>query len=185
MEKHIQLKGQKVPYVLRRSRRAQNMRLVIYCDGSFVVTAPESLDFGRIEDFIFKKAEWVLKKLRITEKNGRSLVFARFSKREYEKLKKKALYLAENKVCEFNKIYGFKYERISIRNQKSRWGSCSKKGNLNYNYKITLMPEDLADYIIVHELCHLKEFNHSKNFWSLVAITIPDYRERRKKIKNL
>lgn len=185
MENHIQLKDQKVPYVLRRSKRAKKMRLAIYCDGSFVVTAPEGLDFSRIEDFIFEKAEWVLKKLRITKKNGCSLVFARFGKREYKKLKEKAYRLAENKVCEFNKIYGFKYNGISIRNQKSRWGSCSRKGNLSYNYKITLMPEDLADYIIVHELCHLKEFNHSKNFWNLVAMAIPDYRERRRKVKNL
>ncbi len=185
MENHIQLKDQKVPYVLRRSKRAKRMRLAIYCDGSFVVTAPEQLDFTRIEDFIFEKAEWVLKKIRVMKKSGRSPVFARFSQREYEKLKEKSLYLAKNKIREYNEIYGFKYERISIRNQKSRWGSCSKKGNLNYNYKITLMPEDLADYIIVHELCHLREFNHSKNFWSLVARAIPDYRERRKKIKNL
>ena len=185
MEKHIRLKDQEVPYVLRRSKRAKRMRLVIYCDGSFVVTAPERLDFARIEDFIFEKAEWVLKKLRVMKKSGRSMVFAKFSKREYEKLKERSLCLAKNRVGEYNKIYGFKYERISIRNQKSRWGSCSKKGNLNYNYKISLMPEDLADYIIVHELCHLKEFNHSKNFWSLVARAIPDYRERRKKIKNL
>src|SRR4030042_6247615 len=184
MEKHIQLKDQKVPYVLRRSKRAKRMRLVIYCDGSFVVTAPERLDFARIEDFIIEKAEWVLKKLRIMKRNGRSPVFARFSKREYEKLKEKACRLAEKKVREYNEIYGFKYEKIRIRNQKSRWGSCSKRGNLNYNYKIPLMPEDLADYVIVHELCHLKEFNHSKNFWSLVARALPDYRERRNKIKN-
>ena len=85
----------------------------------------------------------------------------------------------------FNQIYGFQYNKINIRNQKTRWGSCSKKGNLNFNYKIALLPEKYADYIVVHELCHLKEFNHSRSFWNLVARTIPDFRERKKRIKNI
>ena len=83
----------------------------------------------------------------------------------------------------FNQGYGFVVKRISIRNQRSRWGSCSKKGNLNFNYRIVLLPPPVADYIIVHELCHLGEFNHSKRFWNLVARTIPDYLAIRKKLR--
>jgi len=75
------------------------------------------------------------------------------------------------------KPYNFKINRISIKNTKSRWGSCSKKGNLNFSYKIALLSKDLADYVIVHELCHLGEFNHSKRFWKLVSLTIPNYLE--------
>jgi len=93
--------------------------------------------------------------------------------------------MAQKKVNKFNKVYGFKFNKIAIKNQKTRWGSCSKKGNLNYNYKIVLLPEKSADYIIVHELCHLKEFNHSRKFWNLVERALPDYKERIEKIKKL
>jgi len=119
------------------------------------------------------------------KKRSHNLVFAKQSKREYLKLRGEALKIAQVKVDKFNKIYGFKFNQIVIKNQKTRWGSCSKKGNLNYNYKIALLPEKLADYIIVHELCHLKEFNHSQKFWNLVEKGMPDYRERIKKIKSL
>ena len=105
--------------------------------------------------------------------------------RSYTRLKPAARVFVEKKVAEWNAIYGFRVGRISVKNQKTRWGSCSKKGNLNFNYKIVLLPEPLADYIVVHELCHLGEFNHSKNFWNLVARTMPDYKARRAALKRV
>lgn len=185
MKKQIKLQDNKVDYKLRRSRRVRRLRLAVYCDGSFVVTAPNWLSLNRIENFIFEKAQWVLKRLKITRTRPRNLVFVTQSKREYKKLKAQALEIATRKVEEFNRIYNLSYNKITIRNQKTRWGSCSQKGNLNYNYKIALLPDELADYIVVHELCHLKEFNHSRNFWALVGQTIPDYKERKKKIRRL
>lgn len=185
MKKTIRLKNQKIEYKLRKSWRARRLRLAVYCDGSFVVTAPRGFDFSRIEEFIVQKTEWVLEKLDFAKKRGRSLTFFRNSKKKYKKLKHEALSLAGRKTAEFNRIYGFKYSKISIRNQKTRWGSCSKKGNLNFSYKIALLPKKYLDYIIVHELCHLEEFNHSPDFWNLVARTIPDYKEIRKKIRKL
>ena len=104
-------------------------------------------------------------------------------RREYLKYKNRARGLAQKRLVYFNQFYGFKYHRIFIKKQKTRWGSCSKKGNLNFNYKIALLPPKLADYIIVHELCHLKEFNHSKEFWNLVAENFPDYKKIRKEIR--
>mgnify|MGYP001607235311 CR=1 FL=1 len=88
-------------------------------------------------------------------------------------------------LLENNKLYQFKIGRVSIKNHKSRWGSCSKKGNLNFNYKLALLPQELADYVIVHELCHLGEFNHSPKFWKLVARAIPNYKALKKKFKGL
>ncbi|QQR50316.1 M48 family metallopeptidase [Candidatus Nomurabacteria bacterium] len=87
------------------------------------------------------------------------------------------------KIGELNTHYGYKVGRVSIRNTKSRWGSCSKQGNLNFNYKILFLPPHIADYIIVHELCHIKEFNHSANFWNLVAELVPNHSAIRKELK--
>lgn len=103
---------------------------------------------------------------------------------KYLKYKKIARTLVYERLDYFNKFYGFKWNKISIRNQKTRWGSCSKAGNLNFNYKIALLSPEIADYIIVHELCHLREFNHSQNFWDLVEKTIPNYKAIQAKLKN-
>ena len=89
------------------------------------------------------------------------------------------------KIAEFNKHYGFKIGKVAIRDTKSRWGSCSKQGNLNFSYKIFLLPPHIAEYIIVHELCHLGEFNHSLSFWSLVAEVVPDHKAIRNELKKI
>lgn len=77
----------------------------------------------------------------------------------------------------FNQHYNLKWNRVSIRNQRRCWGSCTSLKNLNFNYKLLLLPPHLCDYIIVHELCHLKELNHGKNFWSLVEEQMPEYKK--------
>ena len=107
----------------------------------------------------------------------------RKNRKEFLLNKESARTLARNRLEYFNAFYGFKFNRISIRNSRTRWGSCSKKGNLNFNYKIALLPEKYTDYIIVHELCHLGEFNHSPKFWALVASTVPDHKNLRKDLR--
>src|SRR3989344_4069238 len=97
-------------------------------------------------------------------------------KRNYLKFKEHARRIVISRLEYLNQVYNFKYNRVAIRNQRSRWGSCSKKGSLNFNYKLAFLPEKLMDYVIAHELCHLKEFNHSKNFWELVSLTVPNHR---------
>jgi len=108
----------------------------------------------------------------------------KMSSPHYIQHKEKARELACSRVFYFNKLYNLYFNRIAIRNQRRVWGSCSGKGNLNFNYRIILLPAHLADYIIVHELCHLKELNHSKKFWELVSLTFPNYKEARKELKN-
>jgi hypothetical protein len=105
-------------------------------------------------------------------------------KRDFNKYKENALALAENRIKHFNQVYNFDINRIFIKNQRSRWGSCSSNKNLNFNYKIVFLEPHLADYIIVHELCHLKELNHSKRFWNLVGQCVPLYRDARRGLKN-
>ena len=103
---------------------------------------------------------------------------------DYLKYKDQAYSIAKDRLLYFNQFYNYKWNNIVIRNQKTRWGSCSRKGNLNFNYKIALITKEASDYIVVHELCHLGEFNHSKNFWDLVEKTIPDYKKIRSDLKN-
>ena len=105
--------------------------------------------------------------------------------RRYNEHKEAAGVLVHAKLEKLNAHYGFTYGRVTIRDQRSRWGSCSKKGNLNFNYRLLFLPEELSDAVVVHELCHLKEFNHSSKFWALVGETIPDYIERKKKLAKL
>lgn len=104
-------------------------------------------------------------------------------RKDFLKHKKQARKIIEEKISRLNAFYKFNFKKINIKNQKTRWGSCSKKGNLNFNYKIIFLEARVADYLVVHELCHLAEFNHSFRFWNLVAKTIPDYLKINRKLK--
>lgn len=83
------------------------------------------------------------------------------------------------RLAHWNTHYGFTWTRVAIKEQKTRWGSCSRQGALNFNWRLLLAPLPVLDYVVIHELCHLKEPNHGSRFWALVAQTCPDYRERR------
>ena len=166
-------------YTLRKSKRARRMRLAVHCDGSVVVTAPQDAAMGIVEKFVADKKQWILKKIKHF-KNSYCAPIRAGSKKDYQEHKGQALQLASERVQHFNELYGFSFNRISIRNQKTRWGSCSSKKNLNINYKVLFLPQALRDYIVVHELCHLKEMNHSHRFWHLVQQALPDYVEIKK-----
>lgn len=94
--------------------------------------------------------------------------------------KKKAVEAIHDRLQFFNEIYRFPYHKVTFRNQKTRWGSCSRAGNLNFNWRLIMAPIEIIDSVVVHELCHLKEMNHSRRFWSLVEHTIPDHKNRKK-----
>lgn len=158
------------------------MRLAVHCDGSVVVTAPVDAAMGVVERFIADKKRWIQNKLEFFKSLDRRVICGG-SKKEYQEYKCQALQLASERVNHFNELYGFSFNRISIKNQKTRWGSCSSKKNLNINYKILFLPKAMQDYIVVHELCHLKEMNHSPRFWQLVQRAVPDCLEIRKKLK--
>jgi predicted metal-dependent hydrolase len=84
------------------------------------------------------------------------------------------------RLATYNAVYGFTFGRVAIKEQKSRWGSCSRQGNLNFNWRLLLAPLPVLDYVVIHELCHLKELNHAARFWALVARACPDYAARRR-----
>ena len=89
------------------------------------------------------------------------------------------------RLLHFNAFYKLPLRKVFIKNLKSRWGSCSEKGNLNFNYKLVFLPAEIVDYIIVHELCHLKEFNHSDAFWAEVEKVLPNHIALRKELRKL
>ena len=206
MEKEIELNKNKVKYNLKISRRARLMRLEVKQNGELVVTVPRGMNYSLVDKFIIEKTKWVIDKINYFEsiRGKETLLCQGFGRARYLKYKEKAKVLAESRIEYYNEVYKNLYNnfkinpvkfreaeillsvklfdrvnRVSIKNTKSRWGSCSKKGNLNFNYKIALLSQELADYVIVHELCHLGEFNHSKKFWKLVSLTIPNYKESR------
>jgi predicted metal-dependent hydrolase len=103
----------------------------------------------------------------------------------YKKYKEQARMLVHARLEHFNAYYNFPYKKVFIKNTKSRWGSCSSAGNLNFSYKILFLKPAEQDYLIVHELCHLKEFNHSSRFWSLVALQCPHYKNHHLTLKKM
>ncbi len=181
MKNEIKLQDRKIEYTLRVSGRARRLRLAVYGGGDFVVTAPRGMSRGLIERFIAQKSHWVLGKLDFFKRHPRLTL--KGSRGDYRKYKVAARALVLARLRHLNSLYDFKFDRIFIRNQKTRWGSCSRRGNLSFNYKIALLAPRLADYLIVHELCHLGEFNHSKKFWALVKRAVPDYKELRKELR--
>jgi predicted metal-dependent hydrolase len=170
-----------IDYTLKRSKRARTMRLAIYPDGNVVVTAPWFFGSRVIKDFILKHSDWVRRK--VQEAQGRTIL--RIRRADIAVHKKTALILAAERCAHFAAYYGVTYRKISIRAQKSRWGSCSETGNLSFNFKIALLEPRLADYVIVHELCHIRQFDHSKAFWALVAEQFPEHVELRAKLRNV
>jgi len=173
--------GFSIAYTLKKVRRSRHIRISVYQDGRVVITAPYYETYKRMERFLRENKSWIAAKIQ-AQKN-KKVVAPGGDKNHYKKHKKEARLVIQEKLDFFNEYYKFPYARVSIRNQKTRWGSCSEHGNLNFSYKILFLPKEAADYIIVHELCHLKEMNHSRHFWNLVAETIPNYRAIRKNLK--
>lgn len=169
-------------YTLRRSHRSRNLRLTVNYEGNVIVSAPVHTDISSIENFILKKSVWITDKINYFKSFTTRI---KTTKKDYSIHKERALALAQTRIEHYNKMYNFTYQNITIRDQKTRWGSCSRRGNINFNYKIALIPEHLADYIIVHELCHLGQFNHSKAFWDLVAVTMPEHKKYRQELKRI
>ena len=158
------------------------MRIAVHYDGNVVVTSPFGVRQSIVDKFVSDKKQWILKKISFFNSIDRKAIRP-FSRDDYLKHKDEASALVKERVEFYNKTYRYSFNKICIRNQKTRWGSCSSKQNLNLNYKILFLHRDLRDYIIVHEMCHLKEFNHSHKFWSLVKKACPNYLETKKELR--
>ena len=164
--------------VIRSSRKT--VAIQVNSDSRVTIRAPRSASEKDIERIIKKNEAWINKHIEETEERKK-----RFEAKTTEKLTHKKIAALADKALEviparveyFAKIMKVTYGHITIRNQKTRWGSCSSKGNLNFNCLLMLAPAEVLDYVVVHELCHRKEMNHSKAFWMEVQRILPDYKE--------
>lgn len=172
--------------VIRSDRRS--FAIEIGRDKKIKVRVPRRASKVQIDELLKEKQDWILKTLdKIEQRNtaeAREYEEAKpLSSEEVKKLKKEARnHLASLTEYWAEKI-GVSYGRISIRGQKTRWGSCSSKGNLNYNYLLILCPDDVIEYVVIHELCHRIYMNHSKRFWEKIEEFCPNYRQARKWLK--
>ena len=164
-------------YKLIRSDR-KTVSLQILADGSLLVRCPRKMSAQQVQAFVDSKRNWIQKHLSNQPEPLPTLTHA-----QMQKFILRAKEILPPRVAYFAQMLGVSYGRITIRNQRTRWGSCSSKGNLNFNFLLVLVPAEVRDYVVVHELCHLKEMNHSKDFWNLVEGILPDYRTHRKWLK--
>ncbi|MFA6548126.1 MAG: YgjP-like metallopeptidase domain-containing protein [Candidatus Magasanikbacteria bacterium] len=184
MNKTITLKNKELAYSHRRLRRSRRVRLAISFGGKITVTTPIFFPEYKIKDFLFQHADWILEKIaNYKEKESKSIFPV--GHKDYLINKSRALRLVREKLAQLNGIYNFRYNKVTVKNTNSRWGSCSKSGNLNFNYKLIYLPDDLAGYVVAHELSHLQEMNHGRNFWKLVSKTVPHWQILRKQLKNI
>lgn len=150
-------------------------------DARLIVKAPFGTSREKVESVILSHKRWVEKHLHSqAERNARIGTLTDERIRELKKLAKKAI---PPKAEHYSKIMGLKYGRITITSAKTRFGSCSSKGNLSFSYRLMLYPEEAIDYVVVHELAHLLELNHSPRFYRIVASVMPDYKERQRILK--
>ena len=167
--------------VIKSSRRTMSME--VRPDGSILVRAPFRASAEEIGNFVCSHKSWVEKQRIRIRKRAAEIRLADqnpLSPEDIRLLADQALRELSPRIAAYAGQMGVTYGRVTIRNQKTRWGSCSSKGNLNFNCLLMLTPREVQDYVIVHELSHRKEMNHSPKFWEVVEEVLPDYKKRRK-----
>ena len=169
-----------------RSKR-KTVALEIRPDLSVLVRAPYWMADWQIRKFVDEKSDWLYAHLREMEQKQK-LEAARpkaapLNPGELQMLADEALRVIPERVRFYAPVVGVTYGRITIRNQRTRWGSCSAKGNLNFNCLLMLTPPEVLDYVVVHELAHIRHKNHGEAFYQLIASVLPDYKERIKLLK--
>ena len=182
MEKVVAVGDREVVCFFIKSTRAKRVSIQITPNLSIKIIVPKRVSFLFAEDFLFRHIGWVEKTID-EYSSSKFIVPCSGTRKEFLSYKDSAHKMLQKKIDYFNNYYNFSYNRIVVKNQKTRWGSCSAKKNLNFNYQLYFLPERMVDYVVVHELCHLVEMNHSHRFWSFVAQQIPDYKKIRKEMR--
>lgn len=175
MDEHIR-------YTLIRSRR-KSIGIQVK-NGTVFVRAPLHTGKQTIDRFVSENARWIEKQLsRSADVQEKASAEGMLSAHDIACLVKKAKQILPDRVAYYAGILGVSYGRITVRCQRTKWGSCSSKGNLNFNCLLMLAPPEVIDSVIVHELCHCKEMNHSARFYAEVHRIYPAYDKCRKWLK--
>ena len=170
-------------YTLIRSDR-KTLALRLLPDGSLEVRAPRRCAKREIDRFVLDHADWVEKHRQKRAASPVSGPAQRLTEAEIAALKQRGKTVFAQRAAFFAPLVGVRYGQISVRCQKTKWGSCSSKGNLNFNCLLLLAPPEVLDYVVVHELCHRLEMNHSARFWAQVRRVLPDYEQRKKWLRD-
>lgn len=193
MKQSLQTKHGPLLYTVSKRKRQRSIRLRIMVSGAVSVTTPFRVKQSVVEEFIGTHTDWIFEKVGAILQNEHPMQVHEYftyieskSKKNhvhYVEKKQEALQIIKREVERVNTLYGFIYKDVRVKNQKTRWGSCSKQGVLNFNYKVAYLSPEARMYVVAHELCHLKEFNHKKVFWDLVKKAVPEYQRIRKQLK--
>ena len=168
------------PDIIKSKRKTVSIE--VRPDGKLTVRAPERMSYREIEAFVNSKSEWIERALE-RNKSMQGEVLTPYTQEEIEKFTSLAKAIIPQRVAYYANMLGVTYNKVSVKHPKTRWGSCSSKGNLNFSCLLTQMPLEILDSVVVHELCHRKQMNHSKQFYAEILRIMPDYFAREKWLK--
>lgn len=184
----ISLDKEEIEVEIIRSKR-RSMAIQIRTDGSVVVRVPMHASDRAIKRFVSAHARWIADNRGQMFERRKKLADNPYDIPAWESLSAADKKIAKQKIMEHVDYYARRmeidYGSISMRNQKSRWGSCSSKGNLNFNYRLAYLPEELLDYVVVHELAHRRHMDHSTAFWEEVETYYPAYKKCRQMLNDI
>ena len=164
-----------------RSKKRRTLMISVARTGVVTVKAPYKMPDATILKFINEKQDWILKSIEL--QRSRAEAYPEPTAEEIKILKQKAKEVLPKKVEFYGNLMGLKPTSLKITSAKGRFGSCSGKNGICFSYRLMMYPEEAIDYVVVHELAHIKHHDHSKNFWALVEKCMPDYKLRRNLLK--
>jgi predicted metal-dependent hydrolase len=174
-----------VVYSVRVSTRARRVSLSLKRRGELTLIVPEGRSIADAEKILTTSEAWLKKNYPARRDQPVNTHTLPPITPEQEVLYKRALLrVLRGRIEHFNAHYGFLYGDVRVKQVVSHWGSCSAVGNMNFNINLIFLPHELIDYVVVHELCHLRYQHHQERFWQLVALMVPDYKERRKELRS-
>ena len=170
-----------IPYSIVFSKR-KTLSLQVKADGTVTVRAPVGTKQKIIEDFVDKNSAWLEK----TKKKmlSKQELFREASSEEERELRKKAKAVLPEKISRYSSLIGVMPTRITITGARTRFGSCSGKNSISFSFYLMRFPEEAIDYVVVHELCHIKHHDHSKEFYKEIEKILPDYKQREKLLRH-